>query len=153
MDRNVNLNLNILMGLANKDDPGECFNASEPHIPRASVCAQDKLFAEPSVNQRWSFSPVITAASVSGLRESERYICTGAQFVSNCQARVKADDATGMRFRRCTSKESFSVVLLCRVPSQEACCDKTWCPSLSPSHVWDTGRRTEESLWHVGSHR
>lgn len=52
MDRNVNLNLNILMSSANKDDLREGFNASEPHIPSASVCLQHKLLADISVNQR-----------------------------------------------------------------------------------------------------
>lgn len=154
MDRYVNLNLNILMSSANKEDLREGFNGNGPHIPRASVWVQHKLFAEPSVNQRWSFSPVIEAASVSGVRGWVIHLHGGPQVVSNCQARpeqmTRQGCASGVAPRRRVPR------LFCcgaaGVPprpslSIEACWDKTWCPLFSHSHVWGSGRRTEESLW------
>lgn len=111
MDRNVNLKLNILMSSANKDDLREGFNASEPHIPRVSVCVQHKLLAERSVNQRRSFSPVIEAASVSGVERVSDTSARGAPVCFKLSSETPADDATGIRLRRCTSKKSFGNIL------------------------------------------
>lgn len=150
MDWNVNLNLNILTSSANKKEPGNISTRGNLTSPCKCLCSTQTIcrtLCKPEViifTRYHEYSILRVKEWMIHLRE--------ALFVSKLSSKTtigKTNDIMGLRFTfvlcwKCvfavifSSRHWFVLVLWRHAASGEACYDKTWCPSLGLSHVWDT---------------
>lgn len=136
MDRNVNLNLNILTSSANKDDLREGFNASGPHVPpRECLRSTQTVRRGPCKPEAIAFTSYRGGERSRGERLSDTSAPGGGPPVCcKLSSETPADGATGTSASGAAPRKERASRLFCcgaagvllrHSPIVEACDDRT----------------------------